>query len=98
MGLPSRGTLERLALLAEELSEAIQVVNKIIRHGYNNYHPANSQITNKELLEKELGHVYYAINLSAINNEICMGEIAEHCREKSKSVRQWLYFQTPMED
>lgn len=30
---------ERLAMLAEECGEVIQVVGKILRHGYESYHP-----------------------------------------------------------
>ena len=30
---------ERLAMLAEEAAEVIQVVGKILRHGYASYHP-----------------------------------------------------------
>lgn len=30
---------ERLAMLAEECAEVVQVVGKILRHGYDSYHP-----------------------------------------------------------
>ncbi len=30
---------ERLAMLAEEAAEVIQIVGKILRHGYASYHP-----------------------------------------------------------
>lgn len=48
---------ERLAMLAEECGEVIQVVGKILRHGYASCHPANLTVTNKELLVKELQDV-----------------------------------------
>ena len=46
---------ERLAMLAEECAEVIQVVGKILRHGYDSYHPDDAERRpNRQLLEKEL--------------------------------------------
>lgn len=41
-------------MLAEEAAEVIQVVGKILRHGYDNHHPDSPDVTNRELLRKEL--------------------------------------------
>lgn len=48
---------ERLAMLAEECGEVIQVVGKILRHGYDSYHPVNPRVSNRSLLVKELRDV-----------------------------------------
>ncbi|MGR3524882.1 MAG: hypothetical protein ACU0CT_02645 [Paracoccaceae bacterium] len=48
---------ERLAMLAEECAEVIQVVGKILRHGYDSYHPANPAVSNRDLLAKEATEV-----------------------------------------
>lgn len=48
---------ERLAMLAEECGEVIQIVGKILRHGYDSYHPADPNTTNRDLLAKELRDV-----------------------------------------
>lgn len=48
---------ERLAMLAEECGEVIQIVGKILRHGYDSYHPANPRLSNRDLLAKELRDV-----------------------------------------
>lgn len=45
---------ERLAMLAEEAAEVIQIVGKILRHGYASYHPDNPSLTNRVLLMNEL--------------------------------------------
>lgn len=45
---------ERLAMLAEECGEVIQIVGKILRHGYDSCHPKNPKVTNRELLGREL--------------------------------------------
>ncbi len=47
---------ERLAMLAEECGEVVQVIGKILRHGYDSRHP-NGGPTNKELLAAELRDV-----------------------------------------
>lgn len=52
--------LERLALLTEELGEALQATGKVLRFGYSSRHPKGG-LTNKESLELELGHVRHAI-------------------------------------
>lgn len=55
---------ERLAMLAEECGEVIQVIGKILRHGYDSYHPDRPHITNRELLQREL------TDLAAVENQI----------------------------
>lgn len=50
----TEGQAERLAMLAEECSEVAQVCMKILRHGYDSYHPDNPSVDNLDLLQKEL--------------------------------------------
>ena len=46
---------ERLAMLAEECGEVIQIVGKILRHGYCSHNPlVGPKTINRDLLEKEL--------------------------------------------
>lgn len=46
---------ERLAMLAEEAAEVIQVVGKILRHGYGSKHPDNLDgPDNRAMLRREL--------------------------------------------
>lgn len=45
---------ELLAMLAEEAAEVIQVIGKVLRHGYDNHHPDMPQVTNRELLRREI--------------------------------------------
>lgn len=44
---------ERLAMLAEECAEVIQIVGKVLRHGYESCHP-NGGEDNRTLLETEI--------------------------------------------
>jgi NTP pyrophosphatase (non-canonical NTP hydrolase) len=46
---------ERLAMLAEECGEVIQIVSKIQRHGYDSWHPDDPlKTTNRAMLRKEV--------------------------------------------
>lgn len=49
---------ERLAMLAEEAGEIVQMVGKILRHGYESYHPNDpNKITNRVHLTNELNDI-----------------------------------------
>jgi len=49
---------ERLAMLAEECGEVIQIIGKILRHGYASHNPKDmKKMPNKFLLSKEMGDV-----------------------------------------
>jgi len=51
-------------LLAEECGEVIQVIGKILRHGYDSTHPNDPEgDTNRALLENELGDLNAALQL-----------------------------------
>ena len=45
---------ERLAMLAEECGEVVQIVGKILRHGYDSQHPdGNTAALDRYLAERE---------------------------------------------
>lgn len=46
--------VERLAMLIEECGEVIQIASKVLRHGYDSYHPNDPSTDNRELLSREL--------------------------------------------
>lgn len=55
---------ERLAILAEEMGEAIQVIGKVLRHGYESFNPDSlDPRTNRQLLLHELTDVEAAITM-----------------------------------
>lgn len=86
--------LERLAILAEEMAEATQLIGKIIRHGYASCHPDDPQDTeNRHLLEKELGHVLRAIEMMKQAGDINGTKLKSASKAKEKSIRQYLHHQ-----
>lgn len=78
--------LERLACLAEEMGEALQVIGKIIRHGYDSCSPKDQlQTTNRTLLELELGDVrYWMIQMC---NQGDLSKINIHANADAKGIR-----------
>ena len=87
MNYPSPAELERLALIAEECSEVIQSITKIIRFGKK-----NGQYDNYQQLEKELGDVSAAVNLAAKNGDLVLEAIERHAEDKLKMLPRLLRF------
>lgn len=82
---------ERLALLAEEMAEVQQVIGKILRHGYESYHPKNKEDTNRDLLEKELGDVMAALLLMTDAEDVYAVVIDTYKKDKLKRVGKYLH-------
>jgi hypothetical protein len=85
--------LERLALLSEECGEVIAIIGKILRHGYESCNPFDvSRTRNRELLEKEIGDVEYAISLLK-GTDLREWRIAAQLGEKSRKIKDYLHHQ-----
>lgn len=86
--------LERLSILAEEMGESLHIIGKILRHGMESYNPiSDDRRTNRELLEKELGHVKHAIDRLTESNDLNIDRILTHAEEKRVSIKRWLHHQ-----
>lgn len=83
---------ERLALLAEECGEVIQIVGKILRHGYNSTHP-NGTLTNRSLLEKECGDVRHAMIRLCEADDLAKNNIHNYADTKAKTIKKYLHHQ-----
>jgi NTP pyrophosphatase (non-canonical NTP hydrolase) len=80
--------VERLAILAEELGEALQCIGKILRHGYESYNPVvNTGRTNRRDLETELGDVLFAIMQMAGNRDISRAAIERRSDDKAEKIK-----------
>lgn len=88
----SPAAAERLALLLEEMGEAIQAIGKIQRHGYENYHPDSPEISNLDDLNRELGHVLAAIDFLIFAKDIDDTDLANSQEAKHESVKKWMYY------
>jgi NTP pyrophosphatase (non-canonical NTP hydrolase) len=83
---------ERLAILAEECGEVIQIIGKVLRHGYESRHP-NGGPTNRELLESELAHVGVAKDRMCRARELDGERISKAYVEKYGRANNYLHFQ-----
>lgn len=84
---------ERLALLAEECAEAIQIIGKILRHGYESSHPHNRNETNREMLERELGDIRAAMLLMLAAGDVSGAAVSDAANWKSENVGRYLHEQ-----
>ena len=89
--VPSKAEVERLAVLAEELGEACQAVGKVLRFGWDSYHPRLVERgSNREMLETELGHVLSAIRLLSTSGDVEIELIESAAERKTWSRERWL--------
>jgi len=82
---------ERLALLAEECAETIQVIGKILRHGYASCHPNDLETSNRTLLTDEIGHIQAALQLMESAGDIHPEIIEQSCAAKMRKVGFYLH-------
>ena len=84
--------LERLAVLAEECGEVVQVIGKIIRHGYDSKHPDNMNgPDNRRLLEKEIGDVKAILRLMLDAGDVSMLPIKASRDEKYARLATYMH-------
>lgn len=83
---------ERLAILAEECAEVIQMVGKILRHGYASHHP-DGVVNNRGLLAQELGDLSYVIDWMQSQGDVAGGVIALRKRLRPERMRPYLHHQ-----
>lgn len=86
---------ERLDLLTEELGESLQALGKVKRHGYPSGWPVGHHWQNKGDLERELGHVLFAISQLIATGDIDFQKVKDACAEKYRSIGPYLHAFSP---
>ena len=85
---------ERLAILMEECGEVIQIVGKILRHGYDEFHPDDEeQISNREHLMKEIGDIYAAVLMLGAKADVSLDSIQYFQIEKTRRICAYTHHQ-----
>jgi len=92
----SAAEAERLAILSEECAEIIQAVSKILRHGYENYHPYTEDdfhATNRKDLEREIGDVSAVITMMVKRGDLKAASIEKYAKVKPDRMEPYLHEQ-----
>lgn len=92
---------ERLAVLIEEAAEVQQIACKILRHGYTSFNPDlivnqrehGPKLTNREMLEKELGDLHSAIKRLQSAQDVIPERIHFHTIRKDDAGGQYMHHQ-----
>jgi NTP pyrophosphatase (non-canonical NTP hydrolase) len=79
---------ERLAMLIEEAGEVIQAATKILRHGYDSYHPKDPKLTSNRIqLQEELVDLLSVMDAMEFNGDMSISdksdsESLDYCWQK----------------
>ena len=92
---------ERLAVLAEELGEAVavmgsalQAIGKVLRHGYEGSNLIDiAAVSNREALERELGDVRHAMIQLCNGGHVSKAAIHARADRKAEAIGQYLHHQ-----
>jgi hypothetical protein len=70
----------------EECSEVTQICAKILRHGYESYHPLEPEISNRRLLEYEISDLFAVLALAVSEKDINPSNlnVVEALKKKSR--------------
>lgn len=88
----TKAELERLAILAEECGEVIQLVGKIIRFGWDDSHPKHDNVPNRKLLTQELADLRVATNLLLHEDDIDLRDFEECEGKKLEKINKHLKY------
>jgi len=86
--------VERLGLLAEECGETLQIIGKILRHGYESINPYEEHNgTNRDRLQREIGDILVAMDFMICAGDITTEALEERKRVKHHRIWDWLHHQ-----
>ena len=85
---------ELLEVLQEECNEVSLAVSKIQRHGLESNWNGKLPRTNRQDLEREIGHVFNMVYELANHGEISMLEVHRHRLEKAAEIGQFMHHQS----
>ena len=91
--------MERLAVLIEECAEVQQIACKILRHGYESWHPKDYEETpNRELLENELADVYATMKAMTTAGDFSMRAVTQDWTAVWARKKPYLHHQSTVTD
>lgn len=86
--------IERLAKLAEECGEIVQMVGKILVHGWDAFHPRDpQQKSNREELAKEIGGLSAVVSIMKDAGDVSRRTIISAMDDKMEHIWKYLHEQ-----
>lgn len=86
---------ERLAKLAEECGEVVQIVGKVLVHGWESCHPDDLlKRTNRELLLKEIGDISAVVGLMLVAKDLPHPPTNEQIDKKTAALHRYCHHQS----
>lgn len=79
---------ERIVLLVEESSEVIQESTKILRFGFDEYHPVTMD-KNQERLHKEVADVLFCVALMVHEGDLELDKLNQFVNEKKRKFEKF---------
>jgi len=90
----SETEIERLALMTEECGEVLQVIGKILRHGYIATDPnTGAKYDNRAALSREVGDFAYASGLMCEVGDLSVDDVEWASNAKAKRCLNYLHHQ-----
>lgn len=83
---------ELLAILAEECGEVVQIVGKILRHGYESNWQDGP--TNRQQLSDEIGDVYLVAGMLVNSGSINIDDVINRIKTKPEKLNRFLHHNT----
>lgn len=91
--------IERLAILAEEAGEFIQAIGKILRHGYDSFHPDKPlDGDNRDHLCQELGDLRYIVNFMEHRGDFDGTTVDAYCSVAADKKPKYMHHQDCFND
>lgn len=81
---------ERLAVLAEECGEIVQIVMKAMRHGLDFHHPETGE-TNRAAIARELGDLDAICGRMVLAHDIDAPTIKAASSAKAEKLKRWTH-------
>lgn len=80
---------ELLTITLEECAEVVQAISKVFRFGWDSYHPATPDKTNKDHLEEEVGDLLCMIDILERKGVINIDNVHAANLNKREKLSKW---------
>jgi len=87
------GEAERLNILIGQASNVILEASKILRHGFDEHHPKEPSVKNRNRLERTLGDLFYSVHLLQMLGDVDSKNVDLATKVKAETVQAYTHHQ-----